>query len=81
MRDKIAPTRTKGVKPNLYLVSPAVRDMIEGYSSTPLTPYQMGFESCRYQGVYANPFPLRSRAWRSYEAGHADARAQQRVAL
>ena len=74
---KAAPTRTKGERPNLYLVAPMDRELLEGYSSTPLTAYQMGFECCRYQRVYANPYPLQSQAWRSYEAGHADARAQR----
>ena len=55
--------------------------MIEGYSSTPLTAYRMGFECCCYQGVYANPYPVRSAAWRDYDTGHADARAQQQVRL
>lgn len=81
MRNTKAQPRTKGSKPNLYLVSPAVRDMIEGYSSTPLTAYRMGFECCCYQGVYANPYPVRSAAWRDYDTGHADARAQQQVRL
>lgn len=75
------PTRAKGERPNLRLVSPEDRDLLEGYSSTPLTAYQMGFECCRYQGVYANPYPVRSAAWRSYDAGHADARKGGRVAL
>lgn len=76
-----APTRTIGARPNLYLVSPADRELLEGYSSTPLTPYRMGFECHCYQRVYANPFPVSSAAWRSYEAGHADARAQRRGRL
>lgn len=74
---RASPARTKGEKPNLYLVSPADREMLEGYSSTPLSPYRMGFECCCYQRVYANPFPLRSQAWCNYEAGHTDARAQR----
>lgn len=76
---KTAQTRTKGARANLWLVSPADRELLEGYSATPITPYQMGFECRRYQGVYANPFPPRSAAWCSYEAGHADARAVRPV--
>lgn len=75
---KSAQTRAKGAAPNLYLVSPMDREMIEGFSCTPRTAYQIGFENCRYQRVYANPFPVHSAAWCSYEAGHADASAQRR---
>ena len=72
--------RTKGEHPNLYLVAPVDRELLESYSSTPLTPYQMGFECCRYQCIYANPYPTYSDAWRRYNAGHEDARAA-RVSL
>ncbi len=64
--------------PNLYLVSPADRELVERFSCAPRTPYRAGFEDCTYQRVYANPYPLHSDAWRRYEAGHADARAQER---
>lgn len=74
---KTPPARTRGARPNLYLVSAIDRELLEGYSSTPLTPYQWGFECSRYQQVYANPFPRQSAAWRSYESGHADARGQR----
>lgn len=71
-----SPMRAKGAGPDLYLVSPLDRDLLEGYSATPMTAYSLGYECRRYQRVYANPFPRQSDAWRDYEAGHADARAQ-----
>lgn len=74
-------TQTKGEKPNLYLVSPVDRELIEGFSATPRTPYQVGYETCRYQRVYANPYPSGSTAWWQCEAGHADARVARRVRL
>lgn len=67
--------------PNLFLVSPADRELIERFSCHPRTPYRAGFEDCMYQHIYANPYPLRTDAWRRYESGHVDARAQQRVLL
>lgn len=44
----------------------------------PATPYQRGFEDVRYSAIYANPYPLRTEAWRQYEAGAQDARRQGR---
>ena len=69
-------TSKRPPRPNLNLVSPVDRELLEGFSCTPRTPYQVGFENCRYQRVYANPYSLHSEAWRRCEAGHADARAQ-----
>jgi len=66
-------------RPNSFFVSPVDRELIDGYSCTPRTPYQVGFETQLYQRVYANPYPLHSQAWHQCDAGHADARAQQRM--
>lgn len=41
---------------------------------TPVTPYQVGFEDCRYCRVYANPHPVGTPEWHKYDAGHTDAR-------
>lgn len=40
----------------------------------PVTPYQAGFEDCRYQHEYNNPFPIASAPWGAYEQGNQDAR-------
>jgi hypothetical protein len=78
-----SPSTARGTtpRPNLYLVGPEIREMIERFSYSPRSPYRAGFEDCTYQRVYANPYRRGTDAWRSYEAGHTDARTQQQVWL
>ena len=40
----------------------------------PASPYQRGWEDYRYCGIYANPYPVDSKAWAAYQRGNEDAR-------
>lgn len=39
----------------------------------PVSPYRRGFEDCRYENVYCNPYTINSKRFWSYEHGFRDA--------
>jgi hypothetical protein len=45
--------------------------------ANPVCAYQRGFEDCRYERSYCNPFPVGGREYRQYEIGFRDGRQNE----
>ena len=59
-------------------VQPALTEFVDNWRcELPATPYQRGFDDCRYSHVYANPYDVGTLAWQQYCNGNQDARTAQ----